>query len=292
MAGEMIYLSHRDKKCHHAVKRTLLLSDLLLKERRCVLFVGEGNFTFTVAFTALRQFEDTRDHGQRRLSVAQDVSGHRVWEGIVSSRYEPVGSKCEHQFVGSERVQCKPAPVLSEVKLVCINESVKYFNFTRRYRASDETSLSMDQSKCFERITSITDLPTFPDTFSWQYRIDARHLPSDLLRECGVVWFQCPWSRAEGGAGDLIVDFLVNSAKYVAGGSYVCVGIIKHPDYVGGYGLEGILQGGVVREWYTLVGADDELVQRVLEYGYKQESDSDIHHYLLDSHLTLVFQRN
>lgn len=292
MAGEMIYLNHRDKKCHHAVERIDLLSDLLLKERKSVLLVGEGNFTFTVAFAALRQFEDTRERNQHRPTEPHSGSGHRVWEGIVSTRYEPAGSESEHQFVGNDSVRCKPAPVLSEVKLVCITESISYFHHCRRYQPNNELSLPADQNHLLERIRCITDLPCVPSSYSWQYRIDARHLPADLVRQCEVVWFQCPCSPVKAETGTLVLDFLVSTARHVAGGSHVCVGITKHPDYVGQYGLEGILQGGEVGEWFTPVGADKGLIRKLLEFGYRHEGDSDIHHYILDSHVTLVFRRN
>lgn len=57
------------------VSRTDILTQVLIDERRSVLFVGEGDFSFTVAFAALRQ-------SKRSSSV------HRTWDGIIATRYE------------------------------------------------------------------------------------------------------------------------------------------------------------------------------------------------------------
>lgn len=283
---EVLYLNHRDKKSHHAVRKIDMLSDLLLKQRRPVLFVGEGNFSFTVAFAALRECEATPTSlVQHRPSMS---GGHKVWEGIVSSRYEPVGPATEHQYVGGSRVHCKPAPVLSEVQLLCVAESASYCGHHKRCKGQDQSSQT---DLCFQRIKLLADLPAVPDSLSWQYRVDARHIPPDLVGRSAVVWFQCPCSPEPGGTAALVLDYLLNTARHMATGGYVCVGISRHPDYVGRYGLQDILQGGVVGAWYRLVGADVVLVRRVLECGYRHEGESDVHHYLLDCHVTLVFQR-
>ena len=45
--------SKGEKKCPR-VRRNICLENLLMEQRRSVLFVGESNFTFTLAFAALR----------------------------------------------------------------------------------------------------------------------------------------------------------------------------------------------------------------------------------------------
>lgn len=77
--------------------RTELLTELLIDERRNVLFVGEGDFSFTVAFAALRK---------SKRSTASVHSNIGTWDGIIATRYEPAGGK--------------PAPVLSKVKRSCV----------------------------------------------------------------------------------------------------------------------------------------------------------------------------
>ena len=109
------------------------LTDLLISQRKRVLFIGEGNFTFTVAFAALREYhqgEITWEELARPVLKRRGLTGkelaERVWGGITSTRYEPVGPPSQHQFVGEEYVQCKPAPVLSEVKLKCVESCVQH----------------------------------------------------------------------------------------------------------------------------------------------------------------------
>lgn len=298
MAEGIIYLNHRDKKCQHAVKRVGLLTDLLIKQRRSVLFVGEGNFTFTVAFAALRELEATPHHHAQPRS--EGGSGLQAWEGIVSSRYEPVGGVSEQQYVGRERVRCKPAAILCEVQLNCIRETYRYHQYLTRHTPKDHPSLLPDHAHCLRRIGAIADLPVVPDMWEWLYGIDARHLPPDLTSGCGVVWFQGVWGEeVDEDTPSLLRYFLLNSAPQLAPGTYVCAGISKHPDYVGHYSLEDLLEGqgegGVapaLREWYSLVGGDDLLVKRLLEFGYRHQGYYDIHHYIRDSHVTLVFQRH
>ena len=290
--AEMLYLTDKDKKCHHAVKKTDLLSSLLLKDRKTVLFVGEGNFTFTVAFAALREHEMTRGLSQRRPSRQPLTNSGKVWEGITTSRYEPAGLETEHQYVGAERMRCKSAPILPEVKLVCVSESVGYFQHRRRHGTSNEQSLTSDSNSCFERIRTISDLPAVPDTHCWQYGIDAGHLPPDLVRQHDVVWFQCPQGTLEGtNTATLLLSYLTCTAQCIASGGYVCVGIVKHPDYIAQYEIQEVLQGDRVGAWYSVVGGDEVLVRKVLEFGYRHEGKSDDHHYILDNHVTLVFQR-
>ena len=88
---EMITLNHKDR-VYSDVPRKNVLRGLLLEDRKDVLFVGEGNFTFTVAFAALRRHE----------------SGGDPWSGICSTRYEN-----------------KSLPKLSEVKALCVQHCVQ-----------------------------------------------------------------------------------------------------------------------------------------------------------------------
>ena len=99
------------------------LYDLLIKERSSVLFVGEGNFTFTVAFAALRQYECMSE----KKFTAKELSEH-VWVGITSTCYEPVGPARDSQFVGQDPVQCKPEPNMDSVKFDGLESCVKFSN--------------------------------------------------------------------------------------------------------------------------------------------------------------------
>ena len=80
-----------------SVPKIMCLHDILIKGRANVLFVGEGNFTFTVAFAALR--EGARDPG--------NCINPGVWDGITSTCYrdtyvQPVvdaGMGCIRQII-------------------------------------------------------------------------------------------------------------------------------------------------------------------------------------------------
>ena len=52
-----------------------------------------------------------------------------------------------------------------------------------------------------------------------------------------MIWFQCLWLRYREKIKDLIVKFLVNTARR---GDLICVGINER--YTGAYGLEDILR--------------------------------------------------
>ena len=127
--------------------------------------------------------------------------------------------------------------------------------------------------------------------------IDARNLPPHLIPHKGVIWFQCPWDL---NPGQLIREFLLNAApKIVHEDSYVCVGITKHHDYIQRYQLESILGENLLAEddstevlkSYTFLGADDKLIKSILDFGYRHEGHRDIHYYIRDYHVTLIFQR-
>lgn len=113
------------------------------------------------------------------------------------------------------------------------------------------------------------------------------------------VWFQCPWLEYPGDTGWLIEKFLLNAAKSVRIGEYVCVGITNHSQYVHRYHLENILGEGLkgvkdsteVLRYYTFLGADTDLIYRVLSFGYHHTGVKDIHDYILAHHATLVFRR-
>ncbi len=84
------------------------LADYFIKERKAVLFVGEGNFTFSVAFAALREaWRIKKNNGWSHLPKVPPPKGPpSPWEGIISTRLE--------------RKKDKPVPVLAEVKKLCI----------------------------------------------------------------------------------------------------------------------------------------------------------------------------
>ncbi len=125
------------------------------------------------------------------------------------------------------------------------------------------------------------------------YIIDACSIPPEIARWSNLVWFQCPWVdyRYDSLPG-LILDFLRSAANNCDPGTYVCVGITTHEDYMHRYCLERIFGADLnTLDQYVFLGVDDVLIDKLLSYGYKHESirsDRDIHDYIKDYHVTLV----
>ncbi len=115
----------------------------------------------------------------------------------------------------------------------------------------------------------------------------ALSIPPNLARWSNLIWFQCtyPWIKQEEvecAIVNLIRDFLLNASYNCAPGTYVCVGITLHPDYIHKYHLERILEDRCILDQYEFLGVDDVLINKLLSYGYKHDSK--------DIHVTLVFK--
>ncbi len=122
--------------------------------------------------------------------------------------------------------------------------------------------------------------------------IDACSIPPEIARWSNLVWFQCPWTN-ERHIHDLILGFLRSAADNCAPGTYVCVGITTHKDYMHRYCLDQILGANLdscTLDQYEFLGVDDVLINKLLSYGYKHEGYKDIHHYIKYNHVTLVFR--
>ena len=237
-----------------------------------VLFIGEGNFTFSVAFAALRKVRSGSD---------------RPWNGIVST------------CLGAE------LPTFNRAKVQCIATSLKYHNKVKKYigKKLKDMGLASDVGICGDadillKIRAILDVPS-PPTHHWIPEYDA------LTQQLGsnVIWFQCPWAHWPRTVADLIPDFMSNAAKCTREGQLVCLGITtsNYKDYVKRYELERILGQNLCGEdgstetlkHFCFLGVDTELIAEILRYGYRHHSDSgiDIHDLILPHHVTLVFRR-
>ena len=261
-----VTINHKNKKSD-GVSTNNLLTGLLIKNREKVLFVGEGDFTFTLAFAAYRQIMylemSKSKENERNENEFPVASSHpAVWEGITSTRYEPVGREGEEKRVGWRRVQCKPEPTLS------------------------------------------SDLVNIPDASVLMYGIDALALSQKLTEGRGVIWFQCPWvpKPNRSSTATLVSDFLLNMAAQIQPGVHVCVGIVNKFPYSIEYKLEAILGKSLkafdndtaVLKKYNFVGADTQLVKQLIEFGYHHRSvheNAATHEKMLKHHVTLVFRR-
>ncbi len=123
-------------------------------------------------------------------------------------------------------------------------------------------------------------------------KIDARFIPQENARWSNLVWFQCPWTN-ERPILDLIISFLGSASDNCAPGTYVCVGITTHEDYMSRYVLEYILGENLdsfTMDEYEFLGVDDVLINKLLSYGYKHTGHSNIHEKIKGCHVTLVFR--
>ncbi len=256
--------------------------------------MGERNFSFTVAFAALREFEKrgyshyTLEECQRHLRecTLQKLS---VWENITGTRYEPPCSEAEHVCATNIPVACMPALDLPEVKHSCVTF------------AKDSSSKQLEHKR--QLLNLLSGEPVL------RYGIDTLAIPEDLTSGAEVIWFQCPWisPRSIIYATDdythtLVSGFLLNLADQIEQGVYVCIGIAKSISHIKHYHLEGLLGKGLaaiinstpVLQKYKFIGADDELVKEVLSFGYHHQSvyeDGDLHKKIINDHVTLIFQR-
>lgn len=290
------------------------LYQLTIKERRSVLFVNEEDFSFTVAFAALRAREWTKEYNNYN---------NDCWNGIVATRYEPVGSEMECQFVGSKPVKCKPAPDLKMVKLECaasaaeyslleVHDSCKSFaelelcaekSPSMKALAKIETSRNEDAAARSKRLSSIVTetrekLASIKKLSielqdAWQYGIDFQAIPKELRDSCSVIWFQC-LPTGNNNVHTLISDFLLALAGQIRVNVLVCIGITTHHALIGKYNLDqGILSKNpdynmqTVCDRYKLIGVDYCLVNKILSFGYRVgQSGCDY-----DDHVTLIFQQ-
>ena len=128
-----------------------VLTDLLIRERRSVLFVGEGDFTFTVAYAALRKSE---------RASSSPIFNPGTWDGIIASRYE------------SEHKERKPVfiEVLATCRVTC--------------NCCDSPGTRRKKMQMLDELVP-------PPENSWKYGINAWHLTEFKHYCSDVIWFQC-----------------------------------------------------------------------------------------------------
>ena len=269
------------------VPRVDILTDLLVKKRQEVLFLGEANFSFTLAFAAVREFE-------RREIEGQPGEDRCVWKGITSTRLESLEER--------------PPPDFPTAKLLTIKTCVEYPELVpketgaiQQHSRSVSSVYSLQCQDVVSRVKVLSGLPVVAEC-SWLYGVDARDIPSRLLPSSGVVWLQCPWSVEEGVAlSKVICDYLINTASHISSGVYVCLGIVTTYPNVLNYEIDKILgtnptegKGTEVLQCYQFVGADNQLIRQILSFGYHHTTTVeglDLYKKLKDDHTTLVFYK-
>ena len=220
------------------------MADLHYYHSGNVLFVGEENFTLTVAFTAYRQSKKWSD---------------TPWDGITSTRYKPESAE---GYVGE--TLCKPAPILSEVKLQCIGSS----------RNDDVKTMKL-----------INDLPSVP-AGTWLYGVNPLALPVTLTQDQQVIWFLCPLIASyapQQSTTKLVFNFLLSLAPQIQPGVHVCVGITEPSKLLKAIQDEHLAASDNSTPVLEFVGVDDQLSNNLLDFGYIHQS--------ADCHKTLIFKR-
>ena len=231
------------------------------KEPKDVVLFGEENFTFSIALASLR---------------------NNRFQGITATFYK---------FGPLEQFENKK------------QQAVGYCTHNGGYGLNGDGStwgLQLNAEQIEENRQAVSAVPDFSDT--WRTGIDATRTPPDLVVAGKVVWFQCPWDY---NPDELIQGFMqaMESEHGQRVGDYLLIGIAnkrteyneRHYHYIDDYNLPEILgndgQGGEVVNGYRFMGGDNELIKKILGRGYKHVGEREIHNFIFDTHVTLVFKR-
>ena len=236
-----------------------LLQDLLIGEKKAAtVFVGEKNFTFTVAIATLR----------------------KSWEGIISTRFENVSDYF-------------PEPQFGDVKLQCISNCIsnsKAFSDEN----TDGATLKIIQQilnlqpppaevwHCGIDATSIPPNITVKGKVVWFQCpwVPNAHKDQRLFKLIHDFLSHVSGKQSQ---GDYVLIGIANLFPYSQN--------YRLQD------LLGVTEGRFGHQCcgYKLLGVDDTLIKEILQFGYKHETvhgtGCDIHKEIISHHITLVFQK-
>lgn len=235
-----------------------LLKPLLLDEKRSVVLVGEGNFTFSVAVAAVR----------------------KSWEGLISTRYDPI-----------DPVE-SPKPQFTEAKLKSIEFCIKNGEWLGidADMILDNIASVMGTGPPPEKNwmfgIDATNLPT-NSGLNVQGKV--------VWFQCPWVKLGTPGSPAMLIA-DVLEHMASKQSQndYMLIGIVTFFLYVKEyrlQDLLG----ENLSNTTDKSGKYNFRGVDNALVRMILEHGYRHQACDafvDIHSQLLKTHITLVFQRN
>ena len=245
----------------------------LLENRRNMLYLGEDNFTFSVAFAAWRKAREANCD---------------PWKGITSTPWKP---QSHHD---------QELPQFSTVQVQCMDNAFNYNEKATKWFSNevDHLGLSSDvgisgNQHLLEKIRILSELPEPND--HWKLDLEDPEEKHDAL------WFQyLPVHPSEPEKVTRTINEFVRLVLHwcTCEGDLVCLGITKHKDYVRHYKLEEILgrdfsgtdNSILLLQDFHFLGADTKLIAEILSYGYCHHN-RDIHDALIPHHVTLVFQR-
>lgn len=233
-----------------------VLRSLLVDEKRSVVLVGEGNYTFSVAFAAVR----------------------RSWKGFTSTRYDPI-----------DPVEC-PKPQFAEAKLksieFCINNG-RWLGVNTSTILENIARVMNLQPPPEENWLFGIDATNIPDSLNVHGKV--------VWFQCPWVKLGTPESPAKLIARFLEHMGMKQSQNdYVLVGITTLFPYVK--EYGLQHLLGEQLSGPTDKSGkYNFLGADTALIRSILQHGYcHQACDAyvDLHTQLLNNHITLIFQRN
>lgn len=222
-----------------------------------IVIFGERNFTFTTALASLRG---------------------GLWKGITATT-----------TTSPSLATFSTAKDLSKVY------SVK--NACFMYPDSAPT-----QDEIWHRASRLKLLDDPPPN-AWQYGVDVTD--NDIEVKDKVAWLQCPWiplhdRTLDYNIGNMITCFMKDMNTKQVKGDYLLLGIVNKYPYITGYMLKKVLHNALHGDHsasvhgYAFLGGDVDLIKEILQHGYKHETvqgSKDIHFYIINCHLTLVFQK-
>lgn len=252
MAEEFVELNY-DSGCTSKVERVdpEEFGWVLIGNRSAILFVGEGNFTFTLAFAAYRENSNPQE-------------GQGVWEDIVSTHFEE-----------------QARPILSKLKSDCITNITNYGRKTKlddKYprRAIEaindlpEIHFDIDARDIPQRL-----IPKYHGVIWFQCPWNGQETTGKLVEDFLV-------STSKQLICGYVCVGITKQFPYIT--SYKLENIL-------GASLKALDNSTEVLKCYKFLGVDDEYIKDILRFGYRHQGKRDIHDQIIDDHVTLVFQK-
>lgn len=220
-----------------------------------VIFVGEGNFTFSTAFASLRG----------------------GWSNIIAS----------------DKVHTLPD--YNKTLLLTIRNCLKYNNELPANTPEEGYDIYQTTTQFIAKIVNLPwtqFLPHIDATRLRETELFNADPPHDAHR-C-AIFFQCPYAGyANDETKQLVRDFISSASEVQRPGDFLFIGITTMFPYCKNYGLPEVIgvRGHAQNNRYRFMGADTEFPKDMLRRGYEHQAVIDIHDKIKDRHITLCFTK-
>ena len=221
-----------------------------------VIFVGEGNFTFSTAFASLRG----------------------GWSNIIASDISHI-----------------PPDYYNHTLLLTIRNCLKYNDELDAHSLEEAYDIYETTTQFIAKIVNLPRtrfLPYIDATRLRETELFNADPPHDAYR-C-AIFFQCPYvGYANDETKQLVRDFISSASEVQRPGDFLFIGITTMFPYCKNYGLPEVIGGGghAQNNRYLFMGADTEFPKDMLRRGYKHQAFTEIHDKIKDSHITLCFTK-